>query len=159
MTSAVSGYHGGNKATAEYSRVSSGVTQHAEAVKITYDPSQIRYDQLLRILFSVVADPTLKNRQGPDRGPQYRAAIIPTSSEQRAVAQAYLAQMEKSGLWDAPIVTKVESYKTFYPAEEYHQDFAFKNPRHGYIVRWDAPKVRALKKLYPPVWREKPVRD
>lgn len=159
VTSAVSGYHGGNKATADYSRVSSGVTQHAEAVKITYDPSQIRYDQLLRILFSVVADPTLKNRQGPDRGPQYRAAIVPTSAEQRAVAEAYLAQMQQSGIWDAPIVTEVERYRTFYPAEEYHQDFAFKNPRHGYIVRWDAPKVRALKQLYPPVWRETPIRD
>ena len=159
VTSAVSGYHGGNKATADYSRVSSGVTEHAEAVKITYDPSQIRYDQLLRILFSVVADPTLKNRQGPDRGAQYRAAIVPTSAQQRAVAEAYLAQMGKSGIWDAPIVTEVESYRTFYPAEEYHQDFAFKNPRHGYILRWDAPKVRALKELYPPVYREKPIRD
>lgn len=159
VTSAVSGYHGGNKATADYSRVSSGVTEHAEAVKITYDPSQIRYDQLLRILFSVVADPTLKNRQGPDRGAQYRAAIVPTSAEQRAVAEAYLAQMGKSGIWDAPIVTEVESYRAFYPAEEYHQDFAFKNPRHGYIVRWDAPKVRALKELYQPVYREKPIRD
>src|SRR5690606_41596188 len=96
VTSAVSGYHGGNKADAEYKKVSSGTTDHAEVVKVTYDPSVIRYDQLLRILFSVVADPTLKNRQGPDVGPQYRAAIIPTSAEQRAVAAAYSAPTKKS---------------------------------------------------------------
>lgn len=159
VKSAVSGYHGGNKATADYSRVSSGVTAHEEAVKVTYDPSVIRYDQLVRIFFSVIADPTLKNRQGPDRGPQYNASLVPMNAEQRAVAKAYLAQMQKSGLWDRPIVTDIASYKAFYPAEDYHQDFAFKNPRHGYILRWDAPKVRGLKELYPGVYRTSPVRD
>ena len=149
VTSAVSGYHGGNAKTANYSAVSSGVTNHAEAVKVTYDPSVIRYDQLLQILFSVGADPTLLNRQGPDRGAQYRAAIVPLSAEQRAVANAYVRQMQVSGAYDGPIQVKVEPAKAFYPAETYHQDFAQKNPNHGYIRRWDAPKVAALKRLYP----------
>ena len=153
VKSAVSGYHGGTKRQADYKLVSAGMTDHVEAVKVVYDPAQIRYDQLLRIFFAVVADPTLKNRQGPDRGPHYNAEIVPQSAEQRAVATAYLAQMKKSGKWSRPIVTPVVAAKTFYPAEDYHQDFAAKNPRHPYIVRWDAPKVAALKKLYPGVYR------
>lgn len=159
VKSAVSGYHGGNKATASYERVSAGSTAHEEAVRVTYDPSVIRYDQLVRIFFSVVANPTLKNNQGPDYGPQYDASLVPMNAEQRAVAAAYLAQMQKSGLWDKPIVTDIASYKAFFPAEDYHQDFAFRNPRHPYIVRWDAPKVRGLKELYPGVYRSNPVRD
>jgi peptide-methionine (S)-S-oxide reductase len=159
VTGAVSGYHGGTKANASYDVVSSGVTDHAEAVKITYDPSVVRYDQLLRIFFSVVADPTLKNRQGPDVGTQYRAAIIPMSAEQSAVAKAYLAQLGKSGLWAKPIVTRIETYKAFYAAEGYHQDFMLKNPRHGYITRWDAPKVAALKRMYPGVYRATFLKD
>lgn len=153
VKSAVSGYHGGNKDTASYKRVSSGYTEHAEAVRVVYDPKVIRYDQLLQIFFSVVADPTLRNRQGPDIGPQYRAALVPMSKEQRAVASAYLAQIERSGKWDKPIVTGIEAYRAFYKAEDYHQDFMLKNPRHGYIVRWDAPKVKALKQLYPGIYR------
>lgn len=153
VTSAVSGYHGGTRRQANYDLVSSGVTDHAEAVKVTYDPSVIRYDQLLRIYFSVIADPTQLNRQGPDRGAQYRSALVPLSAEQRAVASAYLAQLRRSGLWDKPLVTRIESAKTFYPAEGYHQDFAAKNPNNGYISRWDAPKVAALKQLYPGVYR------
>ena len=149
VTSAVSGYHGGTARSAKYDVVSSGMTDHAEAVKVTYDPRVVRYDQLLRIFFSVVADPTLKNRQGPDSGPQYRAALVPMSAEQNAVARAYLAQIKQSGLWKAPVVTAIERAQAFYPAETYHQDFALKNPRHGYITRWDAPKVAALKRLYP----------
>lgn len=149
VTSAISGYHGGSARSARYAIVSSGMTDHAEAVKVTYDPRLVRYDQLVRIFFSVVADPTLRNRQGPDSGTQYRAALVPTSPEQRAVASAYLAQMAASGLWKAPIVTAIEPAQTFYPAEGYHQDFAFKNPDHGYIRTWDAPKVAALKRLYP----------
>lgn len=159
VTSAVSGYHGGNKADAEYKKVSGGTTDHAEVVKVTYDPSVIRYDQLLRVLFSVVADPTLKNRQGPDVGPQYRAAIIPTSAEQRAVAAAYIAQMKKSDVWSRPIVVGIEAYKTFYPAEANHQDFALKNPNHPYIKRWDAPKVAALANMYPGLYRASFVRN
>lgn len=153
VTSAVSGYHGGTARSARYDVVSSGMTDHAEAVKVTYDPKRVRYDQLLQILFSVVADPTLKNRQGPDVGTQYRAAIVPTSAEQNAVAKAYLAQMKSSGVWKAPIVTGIERAQAFYPAETYHQDFAAKNPDHGYIRRWDAPKVAALKRLYPGFYR------
>ncbi len=156
---AVSGYHGGTQKSATYDLVSSGITDHAEAVKITYDPAVVRYDQLLRILFSVVADPTLKNRQGPDTGTQYRAAIVPTNTEQAAVAKAYLAQMGKSGVWAKPIVTRIEPFKAFYPAEAYHQDFMLKNPRHGYIQRWDAPKVAALKRMYPGVYRANFLKD
>ncbi|HLV06230.1 MAG TPA: peptide-methionine (S)-S-oxide reductase MsrA [Croceibacterium sp.] len=153
VTSAVSGYHGGTAQSAKYDLVSSGVTDHAEVVRVTYDPAVVRYDQLLQILFSVVADPTLKNRQGPDVGPQYRAAIIPTNAEQRQVASAYLAQMRSSGVWDKPIVVRIENAKRFYPAEEYHQDFARKNPNNPYIRRWDAPKVAALKAKFPSLYR------
>ncbi len=153
VTSAVSGYHGGTERQARYDLVSSGHTQHAEVVRVTYDPSVVRYDQLLQILFSVVADPTLLNRQGPDRGAHYRAAIVPLSQEQRLVAAAYLRQMERSGVWDDPIVVKAESYRRFYPAEAYHQDFAHKNPDHGYIRRWDAPKVEALREKFPALFR------
>ncbi len=148
VKSAVSGYHGGSAATAKYDRIVRGGTNHAESVKITYDPYVIRYDELVRIFFSVVADPTLLNRQGPDVGAHYRTALVPTNAEQRAVAQAYLKQMEASGIWKRPIVAKVERMKTFYPAETYHQDFMAKNPGHGYIRRWDKPKVDALKVMY-----------
>ena len=153
VKSAVAGYHGGTARSATYELVSSGMTDHAEAVKVTYDPSVVRYDQLLRVFFSVVADPTLKNRQGPDVGAQYRAALVPQSAEQRAVAAAYLAQMSASKVWSKPIVTKIEPAQAFHPAETYHQDFALKNPRHGYIVQWDAPKVRALKAMYPALYK------
>ncbi len=159
VKSAVSGYHGGTTRQADYKLVSSGVTDHVEAVKITYDPAQIRYDQLLRIFFSVVADPTLRNRQGPDRGAHYNAELVPLSADQRKVARAYLTQMKRSGVWDRPIVTGISAAKTFYPAETYHQNFALKNPRHGYIMRWDAPKVAALKEFYPGVYRPSFLRD
>lgn len=152
VTSAVSGYHGGTVANPTYEQVSSGGTGHAEAVKVTYDPKVVRYDQLLRVLFSVVADPTLRNRQGPDVGTQYRAAIVPLSAEQRAVATAYLAQMKASGVWERPIVVPIEAAKKFYPAETYHQDFAKKNPNHPYIRQWDAPKVTAYKAMYPAMY-------
>jgi peptide-methionine (S)-S-oxide reductase len=149
VKSAVSGHEGGAKADADYESVSTGRTGMAESVKVTYDPSQVRYDQLLQVFFSVVADPTLRNRQGPDSGTQYRSALVPLNAEQRTVASAYLAQMGKSGVWKAPIATRIEPFKGFYPAEGYHQDFALKNPDNAYIVHWDAPKVRALKAAYP----------
>ena len=152
VTSAVSGYHGGTERQASYKLVSSGITDHAEAVKVTYDPRVIRYDQLLRIYFSVVADPTQLNRQGPDRGAHYRGAITPMSAEQNAVAKAYIAQLTAAKLWNRPIVTRIERAQAFYPAENYHQDFMLKNPRHSYIVRWDAPMVKALKAMYPGVY-------
>ncbi len=156
---AVSGYHGGTRKSASYELVSGGVTDHAEAVQITYDPAVVRYDQLLRIFFSVVADPTLKNRQGPDVGTQYRAAIVPMNAEQGAAAKAYIAQLGKSGVWKKPIVTGIEPYKAFYPAEAYHQDFMFNNPKHGYIRRWDAPKVAALKTMFPAHYRATFLKD
>ncbi|MBX7481734.1 peptide-methionine (S)-S-oxide reductase MsrA [Qipengyuania qiaonensis] len=159
VKSAVSGYHGGTERQADYKLVSSGVTDHAEVVKITYDPKVIRYDQLLRILFSVVADPTQLNRQGPDTGAQYRMAIVPMSAEQNTVAKAYIAQLKAAKLWSKPIVTRIERAQAFYPAETYHQDFMLKNPRHGYIVRWDAPKVKALKAMYPGVYSASFQRD
>lgn len=152
VKSAVSGYAGGDKASASYDIVSSGGTSHAEVVRVIYDPALIRYDQLLRIYFSVIADPTLKNRQGPDSGTQYRTALFPQSAEQSAVARAYIAQLSAAKLWRRPIVTAIER-GTFYPAETYHQDFAAKNPNHAYIRRWDAPKVAALKSMYPGVWQ------
>jgi peptide-methionine (S)-S-oxide reductase len=153
VTSAVSGFHGGAGGTAQYDRVSDGDTGHAEAVRVTYDPAKIRYDQLLRIFFAVVADPTQLNRQGPDSGTQYRSALVPMNAEQRLVATAYLAQLRKSGLWKAPIVTRIESYQRFYPAEVYHQDFMAKNPRHPYIQAWDVHKVDNLRRLFPSAYR------
>lgn len=153
VTSVVSGYHGGTPADATYARVSGGGTGHAEAVRVTYDPARIRYDQLLRVFFSVATDPTQLNRQGPDEGTQYRSALVPTSAEQRAVAAAYLGQLRTSGLWRAPIVTRIEPLGRFYPAETHHQDFMLKNPNHPYILRWDAPKVAALARLFPSQYR------
>lgn len=153
VSSAVAGYHGGVAANANYDAVSSGVTNHAEAVKVVYDPSVVRYDELLRIFFSVVADPTQVNGQGPDRGAHYRAALTPVSADQRTVARAYLAQMRESDVWSRPIVTEIENPRRFFQAETYHQDFAHKNPNHGYIRRWDAPKIEALSRLYPNHYR------
>jgi peptide-methionine (S)-S-oxide reductase len=158
VTSVVSGYHGGNQRSATYDAVSAGDTGHAEAVRVTYDPTKIRYDQLLQVLFSVGADPTLRNRQGPDIGTQYRAAIVPLTEEQRLVANSYLAQLRASGLWRQPIVVPIERYQRFYPAEEYHQDFMAKNPRHPYIVTWDVQKVEALRRLFPRLYRPSYVR-
>ncbi len=156
VLSVASGYAGGTKATASYDLVSNGATRHAEAVKVIYDPSQISYGQLLQIFFSVIADPTTLNYQGPDTGAQYRSALFPITAAQAKSARAYLAQLDKGKYWPRKIVTSVES-GTFYPAEKYHQDFMIKNPRHGYIVRWDAPKVANLKSMYPGYYRAKPV--
>jgi peptide-methionine (S)-S-oxide reductase len=152
VKSAISGYDGGNAKNPSYEQVSTGTTGHRESVKVTYDPKVVRNDQLLQVFFSVVADPTLKNRQGPDEGTQYNAALVPLSQEQRDVAAAYLAQMKASGKWHAPIVTGIAPVKPFYPAEGYHQDFILKNPHQGYIVQWDLPKVAALKQLFPSLY-------
>lgn len=158
VTSAVTGYHGGRGGNVTYENVSTGTTGYAESVKVTYDPAKVRYDQLLRIFFSVVADPTTLNRQGPDEGTQYRSALVPTSEEQRLVATAYLAQMRSSGLWRAPIVTRIEPQSRFYPAEGYHQDFMANNPVHPYIQAWDVGKVQALRRLFPALYRASFVR-
>ena len=150
-----SGYAGGSAADATYDKVSSETTRHAEAIRVIYDPRRISYATLLRVYFSVAHDPTQLNRQGPDRGTSYRSAIFPQTPNQAKVARAYIAQIAKSGVWGAPIVTKIESGQ-FFAAEDYHQDFAFKNPDHGYIRRWDAPKIAALKKTFPALWVAKP---
>ena len=156
VTSVVSGYAGGDAATANYATVSTETTRHAEAVRITYDPRKISYATLLRVYFSVAHNPTELNRQGPDTGTSYRSAIFAQTPEQARVARAYIAQLGRSGVWGAPVVTKIES-GAFYPAEAYHQDFAVKNPNHGYIRTWDAPKVAALQKTFPALWTGKPV--
>ena len=156
VISVESGYHGGSAATAKYELTHDGKSGHAEAVRIVYDPTQVSYGTLLRVLFSVGADPTLKNRQGPDTGTQYRAAIVPMDAGQRKVATAYLAQIGKGKFFAKPIVVPVETYKTFYPAEANHQNFMKRNPSNGYIMRWDAPKVAALKRLYPNLVRATP---
>ncbi|MEO0032081.1 MAG: peptide-methionine (S)-S-oxide reductase MsrA [Pseudomonadota bacterium] len=153
VKSVVSGFEGGSRKDARYERVSEGDTGHAESVRITYDPARVRYDQLLQIFFSVASDPTQLNQQGPDTGTQYRNAIVPLSPEQRRVTAGYLAQLKALDLWKRPIVTAVEPDRGFTPAEDYHQDFALKNPDHGYIKRWDLPKVAALKRLFPGLYQ------
>jgi peptide-methionine (S)-S-oxide reductase len=157
VISAASGYHGGTKRSANYKLVSAGMTNHAEAVRVVYDPSVVSYGKLMQVFFSVVADPTTLNAQGPDRGKHYRSALIPTNNAQAKAARAYLAQLGKGKYWKRPIVTKIEAYKAFYPAESYHQDFMQKNPRQGYIVRWDKPKIANLKRHFPKQYRAKPV--
>ena len=147
-----SGYQGGDLPNPTYRQVTSGTTGHAEVVQVTYDPDIISYGELVQVFF-MIHDPTQLNRQGPDVGSHYRTALVPTSGEQEAVARAYLSQLEKAGIWDRPIVTKIETRRTFFPAEGYHQDFMAKNPRHGYILRWDRPKVEALKAMFPRDYR------
>lgn len=153
VSSVLTGYHGGTATSASYDRVSAGSTAHAEAVRVTYDPAKVRYDQLLQVFFSVVADPTQLNRQGPDTGAHYRSALVPMNAEQRAVGTAYLAQLRKAGIWKAPIVTRIEPYQRFHAAERYHQDFMHKNPKHPYIQAWDVAKVNALKRQFPGLYQ------
>jgi peptide-methionine (S)-S-oxide reductase len=153
VSSAVSGYTGGKTRRPTYDAVSGGDTGHAEAVRVTYDPRVVRYSDLLRIYFSVVADPTTLNYQGPDHGTQYRTALFPTSAAQEKQARAYLAQLRKQHLFDRPIVTRIESLHGFTPAESYHQDYMRKNPDAGYIVANDRPKVEALRRLFPKSYR------
>jgi peptide-methionine (S)-S-oxide reductase len=148
-----SGYAGGSAATARYGLVASGRTDHAESVRIVYDPAQVSYGQLLKVFFSVAHDPTQLDRQGPDRGPQYRSEIFTTSETQKKIATAYVAQLAASRRFAQPIVTRIGPLKAFYPAEEYHQDYARLNPNEPYIVINDAPKVAALKKLLPEFYR------
>lgn len=153
VTDAVSGYAGGTKGTAEYETVSTGTTGHAESVKITYDPAKVSLEKLLQVFFSVAHDPTQLNRQGPDVGPQYRSAIFFANEEQARVARAYIDQLTKAKTFSKPIVTQVVKLDQFYPAEEYHQDFAEKNPTYPYIVYNDRPKVENLKREFPDLYR------
>jgi len=153
VTSVVSGYAGGKRADAHYEIVSNGTTGHAEAVRITYDPAVVRYDQLLQVFFGVASDPTQLNQQYPDTGTQYRNAVVPQSPEQAKIVAGYLTQLKAAKLWKRPIVTAVEPNRGFFAAEDHHQDFALKNPDHAYIRYWDVPKVAALKKAFPKMWK------
>ena len=157
VTSAVSGYAGGPKNTANYSAVSTGGTGHAESVQITYDPRQISYGRLLQLYFSVAHDPTQLNRQGPDEGTQYRSAIFPTTADQARLARAYIEQLTAARAFQARIVTTIEPEKVFYPAEAYHQDYLTRHPNAPYIVINDLPKIEDLKRLFPDVYRREPV--
>ncbi|HEV2177230.1 MAG TPA: peptide-methionine (S)-S-oxide reductase MsrA [Terriglobia bacterium] len=156
VKSVVSGYSGGEAGTAQYETVSTGTTGHAESVKITYDPAQISYAELLRIYFSVATDPTELNRQGPDEGTQYRGVIFYTNDEQKQTALAYIDQLNKAKVFNAPIVTQVVPFKAFYPAEAYHQNYLERHPDQPYIVFNDLPKLRALQKEFPERYNKKP---
>ena len=157
VTNAVSGYAGGTKDTAVYETVGTGRTGHAEAVEITYKPTEVTYGQLLQVYFSVAHNPTQLNYQGPDRGPQYRSTIFAESDAQKKIAESYIAQLDKAKVFPKPIVTTLESGKAFYPAEDYHQDFLTLNPTYPYIVYNDLPKVENLKTLFPSLYSDKPV--
>jgi len=153
VVSATSGYAGGTAATAHYEIVSSGTTEHAESVRITYDPTKISYGQLLRVFLAVGHDPTELDRQGPDTGVQYRSVIFYRDPEQQRVAEAYLAQLRDAKSFARPIVTRVTPLKTFYEAEGYHQDYARRHPSDLYIVYNDAPKVEHLQKEFPALYQ------
>lgn len=157
VESAVSGYAGGSADTAVYETVGSGRTGHAESVRISYEPSKITYGELLQVYFSVAHNPTQLNYQGPDRGRQYRSTIFVQNDGQKKIAEAYIAQLDKAKLFDKMIVTTLETGKAFYPAEDYHQDFLTLNPTYPYIVYNDLPKIENLKRLFPALYREKPV--
>jgi len=156
VSNAVSGYAGGAEKTASYRIVGTGTTGHAEAVRVTFDPRRISYGRILQIYFSVAHDPTQLDRQGPDVGTQYRSAIFPTSAEQARIAKAYIDQLNQARVYNAAIVTKIEPDRSFYPAEDYHQDFMTRNPTYPYIVYNDLPKVENLKRLFPDLYRAKP---
>ena len=153
----LSGYSGGDKASATYAQVGTGGTGHAESVQITFDPREISYGEILRIYFSVAHDPTQLNRQGPDIGSQYRSAVFYADGSQQRIAQAYIAQLERAHAFPQPIVTRVDPLKAFYPAESYHQDFLIRHPDHPYIFVNDLPKIANLKRLFPQDYREQPV--
>jgi peptide-methionine (S)-S-oxide reductase len=160
VLNAISGYAGGDKDTARYSMIGSGRTGHAEAVHITYDPKLVSYGKLLQIYFSVAHDPTQLNRQGPDAGTQYRSAIFYQDAQQKQVAERYIAQLETAKVFPRKIVTQLTPLApplAFYPAEDYHQDYATRNPRQPYIVRYDRPKIANLQTMLPELYRDKPV--
>lgn len=150
---ALSGYSGGERATAQYDQVSGGRTGHAESVQITFDPSVVSYGEILRVFFSVAHDPTQLNRQGPDTGTQYRSAIFFGDPRQKEIATAYIQQLGQARKFDEPIVTRVDALQGFYAAEDYHQDYLLKNPTQPYIVFNDQPKVRNFQRLLPEFYR------
>ena len=148
VKTAISGYTGGSAGNAHYEDVGSGTTGHAESVQVTFDPKVVSYGEILRIYFSVAHDPTEKNRQGPDVGTQYRSAIFPRDDAQRKIAQQYIAQLDAAHVFARPLATTIEPGKTFYRAEDYHQDFLVRNPTYPYIVVNDLPKVENLQRLF-----------
>ncbi len=148
------GYAGDTEKTANYESVSTGRTKHAEAIRITFDPARLKYGQLLKVFFSVAHDPTQRNRQGNDVGPQYRSAIFPANAEQRRIAEAYVKQLGDAGVFTGPIVTTIESGAEFYEAEDYHHDYAKRNPLTAYIMAISTPKVRKLEKYFPELLRK-----
>ena len=153
VTGVVAGYSGGTAKTAHYETVSTGRTGHAEAVQITYDPSQVTYGQLLKVFFAVAHDPTQLNRQGPDTGTQYRSAIFYSSEEQKRIAEAYIGQLDQAKVFEGRIVTQVSALTSFYPAEAYHQDYAIHHPDAPYIAINDLPKVTSLHKQLPNLYK------
>jgi peptide-methionine (S)-S-oxide reductase len=153
VTRAVSGYSGGNVANPDYEQVSSGMTGHAESVRVTFDPTQVSYGTLLRIFFSVALDPTQKDRQGPDQGTQYRSELFVSGPDQERVAKAYVAQLDAAHAFSDPIVTRIDSAGPFFPAEAYHQGYLDRHPDAPYIAINDMPKVRALQSLFPGNWQ------
>ncbi|MCL2429882.1 MAG: peptide-methionine (S)-S-oxide reductase MsrA, partial [Alphaproteobacteria bacterium] len=157
VSSAVSGYAGGEQKTAHYQMVGSGTTGHAESVRITFDPGKISYGRILQIYFSVAHDPTQLNRQGPDVGTEYRSAIFPASAEQARIAKAYIAQLNQARVYTAAIVTRIEPDREFYAAEDYHQDYMTLHPAQPYIAYNDLPKIEDLKRLFPDRYRADPV--
>jgi len=154
----VAGYSGGSRETATYDQVTTETTGHAESIEITFDPKTVSFGTLLRVYFSVAHDPTELNRQGPDEGSSYRSEIFAADPEQARVARDYIAQLGRARIFPEPIVTQVEPLKGFYRAEDYHQDFLIKNPTYPYIVINDAPKLAALKRLFPSIYRDTPAR-
>ena len=157
VLSAVSGYAGGSATTAHYEIVGSGLTGHAESVKVVFDPKQVSYAQLLQIFFSVAHDPTQLNRQYPDSGSQYRSAIFTTDAAQKQAAEKYVAQLDAAKVFPAKIVTQITPLAGFYPAEDYHQDYATLHPDSGYIATYDLPKIANLKSTFPAEFRAEPV--
>src|SRR5579863_10074113 len=155
VVSATSGYSGGSKRTAEYEIVSTGQTGHAESVQVVFDPSQVSYGELLRIFFSVALDPTELNRQGPDEGTQYRSVLFYSNDDQKRIADAYIAQLNGAHVFPRPIVTQVVALQAFYPAEDYHQNYATLHPTNPYIMFNDAPKVEHLRQEFPDFYKGK----
>lgn len=153
VSNVVSGYAGGNAATAHYEQVSEGDTGHAESVRVSFDPTKVSYQQLLQVFFSVAHDPTQLNRQGPDTGSQYRSAIFYTSPEQQKIAQSYIQQLTAARTFSAPIVTQVVPLQQFYQAEDYHQNFLALHPNKPYIVMYDQPKLEQLRKKFPALYQ------
>ncbi|HEX3848485.1 MAG TPA: peptide-methionine (S)-S-oxide reductase MsrA [Steroidobacteraceae bacterium] len=153
----IAGYAGGERSTADYERVSSGTTGHAESVKITFDPAEISYGQILQIAFSVVHDPTQLNRQGPDVGSQYRSDVFYGDEGQKRIAEAYIAQLNGTHVFARPITTHVDPLKGFYAAEDYHQDYLTRHPEVPYIAYYDLPKIESLKRTFPELYNGRPV--